>query len=136
MLDVRDLMLLFAAGFLAGGATVAHGEPPPAKPAPQTGIASYFGPELTGKTTASGTTVKAGAMTAASPTLPLGTTAKVTNAETGQSVHVTVTDRGPYAKGRILDVSPKAAGQLGMKEDGVAKVRVQPVTVPPKPKVP
>ena len=131
MLNVRDLMLLFAAGFLAGGATVAHSEPPPAKPAPQTGVASYFGPELTGKTTASGTTVKAGAMTAASPTLPLGSTAKVTNAETGESVHVTVTDRGPYAKGRILDVSPKAAAQLGMKDDGVARVRVEPMRAPP-----
>lgn len=130
MLCVRDLLFLFAAGVLAGGASAAHGEPPPAKPAPQTGVASYFSPELAGKTTASGAPAAPGAMTAASPTLPLGATAKVTNTETGQSVHVTVTDRGPFAKGRILDVSPKAADRLGMKEDGVAKVKVQPVKVP------
>lgn len=129
----RYFSALVASALTAG---VARGEPPAPKSAPpQTGVASYFGPELNGQKTASGETVKPGALTAASPTLPLGTTAKVTNAETGQSVHVTVTDRGPYAKGRILDVSPKAADRLGMKEDGVAKVKVQPVRAPPaKPK--
>jgi rare lipoprotein A len=73
-------------------------------------------------------------MTAASRTLPLGTVAKVTNQKTGQSVAVEVNDRGPYAKGRILDVSEKAATRLGMKHDGVAPVKVQPLPKdPPRP---
>lgn len=105
---------------------------PPAAAAPaQTGVASYYGPEFAGKTTASGEPHRPRAMTAASPTLPLGSSAKVTNTETGQSVAVEVNDRGPYAKGRILDVSPRAAERLGMKEDGVAEVVVQPLPEPP-----
>jgi rare lipoprotein A len=133
MTDLRYLTVLGVA--LSLSAAGARAEPAPKTPAAQTGVASYFGPELTGKRTASGEKVKAGALTAASPTLPLGAKAKVTNIETGKSVHVTVTDRGPYAKGRILDVSPKAAERLDMKEDGVAKVKVQPVAPPPsKPK--
>jgi rare lipoprotein A len=54
----------------------------------------------------------------------------VTNVETGKSVHVTVTDRGPYAKNRILDLSAKAAEHLDMKSDGVADVKVRPVRIP------
>ena len=73
-------------------------------------------------------------MTAASPTLPLGTKAKVVNTESGKSAHVTITDRGPYAKGRVIDVTPKAAEQLGMKKKGVAPVEVKPVSKPSSPK--
>lgn len=98
---------------------------------PQSGVASYYGAHAAGKKTASGKTLAPNKMTAASRTLPLGTKAKVTNAETGKSVGVTVTDRGPYARHRILDVSPKAAQDLGMKDDGVAKVKVQPLHEPP-----
>ncbi|CAN7324809.1 septal ring lytic transglycosylase RlpA family protein [Phenylobacterium sp. LjRoot225] len=99
-----------------------------APPAPvQTGVASYYAPELAGKTTASGEPHDPNALTAASRSLPLGATAKVTNAESGQSVTVEVNDRGPYAKNRILDVSPKAAEHLGFKDEGVAKVAVQPL---------
>ncbi|MDB5492779.1 MAG: hypothetical protein JWP86_116 [Phenylobacterium sp.] len=98
---------------------------------PQSGVASYYGVHAAGKKTASGKKLAPNKLTAASRTLPLGTKAKVTNAETGQSVGVTVTDRGPYAKQRILDVSPKAAQHLGMKDDGVAKVKVQPLQEPP-----
>ena len=87
---------------------------------PQQGVASYYRPTALGARTASGKAPKAGALTAASKTLPLGSKAKVTNTETGRSVKVTVTDRGPFVKGRILDVSPRAADKLGMKEDGVA----------------
>jgi rare lipoprotein A len=95
-------------------------------------VASYYGPQFAGQPTASGAPHKPNALTAASRTLPLGTTAKVTNTETGRSVAVKVDDRGPYAKGRILDVSPKAARHLGMKRDGVAPVKVQPLRVPAK----
>jgi len=67
---------------------------------------------------------------AASRTLPLGTTAKVTNIETGQSAVVTIQDRGPYAKGRIVDLSPSTAREIGITEEiGVAKVQVAPIAV-------
>jgi rare lipoprotein A len=98
----------------------------------ETGVASYYGPEFAGRTTASGEPHRPNAMTAASRTLPLGTTAKVTNTETGQSVAVAVNDRGPYVKHRIIDLSPRAASRLGMKDDGLAWVKVQPLSVPPR----
>lgn len=96
----------------------------------RTGAASYYSGRLAGKSTASGAPLRLGAMTAASPTLPLGTEAKVTNRATGRSVRVTVTDRGPFAKGRTLDVTPAAANRLGMKKDGVAPVEVKPIKLP------
>jgi rare lipoprotein A len=96
----------------------------------QVGKASYYGVHQAGEITASGKPLKPGKLTAASRTLPLGTVAKVTNRKTGRSVTVKVTDRGPYAKHRIIDVSPKAATILGMKKDGVAKVKVKPLQAP------
>lgn len=68
---------------------------------------------------------------AASKTLPLGTTARVTNIATGESAMVTIRDRGPYVKGRIVDLSPSTAQKIGITEEsGVAKVRVAPIAVP------
>ena len=67
---------------------------------------------------------------AASRSLPLGTTAKVKNLENDRQTTVKVEDRGPYVPGRILDVAPKAADDLGMREQGVAPVVVEPVVVP------
>jgi rare lipoprotein A len=97
----------------------------------QRGVASIYSRRTSGKTTASGTPLAPNKMTAASPTLPLGTRAKVTNKKTGKSAQVTITDRGPYAKGRVLDVTPKAAQQLGIKEaEGVAPVEIKPVAEP------
>ena len=115
------------ASLLWGGA--AGGEPAihPHADRPQHGEASYYRPTQGHTKMANGEFAKPGQLTAASNTLPLGSKAKVTNKTTGRSVHVTVTDRGPHAKGRILDVSPKAAERLGMKEDGVAAVKVSPV---------
>ncbi len=100
----------------------------------QTGVASFYDRKAAGKPTASGDPLKLNHMTAASPTLPLGTRAKVLNTETGKSAHVTITDRGPYAKGRVIDVTPKAAEQLGMKHKGIARVKVKPVSKPPSPR--
>jgi len=97
---------------------------------PRTGRASYYARKDAGKKTASGAAFAPRQMTAASRTLPLGTKAKVTDADTGKSVAVTVTDRGPFAKNRILDVSPRAADELGMKDKGAAKVTVQPIELP------
>ncbi len=68
---------------------------------------------------------------AASKTLPLGTTAKVTNIDTGQSAVVTIQDRGPHVNGRIVDLSPSTAQKIGITQDeGVAKVEVAPIAVP------
>ena len=67
---------------------------------------------------------------AASKTLPLGTTAKLTNLENGRSATVTVEDRGPWARGRVVDVTPAVAEQLDIRKDGVAPVIVAPIVVP------
>lgn len=94
----------------------------------QVGDASWYGPGLHGKETASGETFDQNKLTAASKTLPLGSKAVVTNVATGKSVEVTINDRGPYAKGRKIDLSRAAAQQIGMTKKGVAKVKIQSTT--------
>ena len=96
----------------------------------QRGEASYYHPKLEGRPMANGEPFDAQSNSAASRTLPLGTTARVTNTETGRSATVEVEDRGPYARDRILDVSPRTAEELGMKRDGTARVEIAPVEVP------
>src|SRR2546428_1350827 len=91
----------------------------------QVGKASWYGSKQQGKQTASGERFHQHQLTAAHRTLPLGTIAKVTNLETGQAVQVTITDRGPHAKGRIIDLSRAAAQRIGLKKDGTARVRVE-----------
>ena len=91
----------------------------------QVGTASWYGPGFHGQETASGETFDQHALTAAHRTLPLGTEAKVTNLETGQSVNVTINDRGPYVQGRQLDLSQAAAQQIGLTKTGVAKVKIE-----------
>src|SRR5688572_15822036 len=89
------------------------------------GEASYYGPGFHGKKTASGEVYSQNKLTAAHKTLPLGTILKVTNAQNNRSVYVRVNDRGPYVKGRILDVSSKAADILGFKNKGMAYVKLE-----------
>lgn len=105
----------------------AHEEATPTgKPATiQVGTASWYGPGFHGQETASGETFDQHALTAAHRTLPLGTEAKVTNLETGQSVTVKINDRGPYVRGRQLDLSQAAAKQIGLTKKGVAKVKIE-----------
>jgi rare lipoprotein A len=90
----------------------------------QQGQASWYGPGFDGKTTANGEIYDQNAMTAASKTLPLGTTAKVTNVETGKSVTVKINDRGPYVGDRVMDLSKAAANKIGIKNKGVGKVKI------------
>ena len=90
----------------------------------QQGQASWYGPGFHSKTTANGETFNQNTMTAASTTLPLGTTAKVTSVETGKSVTVKVNDRGPYVGNRIMDLSKAAAHKIGIKDKGVGKVKI------------
>lgn len=88
------------------------------------GIASWYGPGFHGKLTANGERYNQKAMTAAHKTLPLPTLVKVDNLENGKSVIVRVNDRGPYSKGRIIDLTEVAARRLGMIDKGTARVRV------------
>ena len=90
----------------------------------QAGLGSYYASKFNGRATASGSTYRPGGMTAAHNTLPFGTLIRVTNTRNGRSVEVTVTDRGPHTKGYIVDVSHRAAVQLGIIEAGVVPVQV------------
>lgn len=90
----------------------------------EVGVASWYGPGFHGKLTANGETYNQKAMTAAHKTLPLPTLVKVENLENGKSVVVRVNDRGPYSKGRIIDLTEVAARRLDMLDKGTAKVRV------------
>jgi rare lipoprotein A len=99
--------------------------PAPATRASQTGIASWYGPGFHGKATASGVIYDQNDLTAAHQTLPLGTRVMVTNLETGSSTEVTINDRGPFAKGRIIDLSFAAGKALGMIGPGTIPVRVE-----------
>ena len=94
-----------------------------------TGRASWYGPGFRGKRTASGEIFDDNKLTAAHKTLPLGTSAKVTNLSNGKSVTVEINDRGPFVDGRIIDLSQAAAHALGMVERGVAHVRIEPVII-------
>jgi rare lipoprotein A (peptidoglycan hydrolase) len=94
----------------------------------QVGEASYYGKHHQGKDTANGETFNQHALTAAHPTLPLGSEAKVTNLENGKSVQVKINDRGPYTKGRDIDLSKKAAQEIGVtKTEGEAPVKIEAV---------
>ncbi len=91
----------------------------------QVGEASWYGPNFHGKTTASGEKYNMLQMTAAHRTLPFHTLVRVTNLENGRSVVVRINDRGPFLKGRILDLSYKAARELGATRAGVIRVRIE-----------
>ena len=91
----------------------------------QKGEASWYGPGFHGRRTASGEIFDQNDLTAAHRTLPLGTKAEVTDVETGKSVEVTINDRGPYVKDRVIDLSKAAAKELGMTEDGTTTVKIE-----------
>jgi rare lipoprotein A len=91
----------------------------------ETGIASWYGEQFHGKYTANGEIFDLNQMTAAHRTLPMPTVVRVTNLDNGRSIEVRVNDRGPYARGRIIDMSRRAAQLLGFEGQGTAKVRVQ-----------
>jgi rare lipoprotein A len=94
----------------------------------QFGKAAWY--DLVGKKTASGEILDTITATAAHRSLPLASFAKVTNLDNGRSVIVKINDRGPYTRGRIMDLSPRAADALDMKTAGVAAVIVEPLANP------
>lgn len=91
----------------------------------EVGLASWYGPGFHGGKTANGEEFDKHDMTAAHPTLPLPSIVKVTMVETGKSIVVRINDRGPYAKGRIIDLSYAAAKEIGLIAKGTAKVKVE-----------
>jgi len=88
----------------------------------QIATASWYGPRFDGHRTASGEFFHQRGLSAASPSLPLGTRIRVTNLANGHAVKLRITDRGPFVRGRIVDVTSAAAEALGMVNDGVIKV--------------
>ncbi len=104
---------------------------PPTSPVPeqpyftQAGVASWYGGFHHGRRTASGERFDMRAMTAAHRTLPFGTMVRVTNTANGRTATVRINDRGPYRRGRVIDLSAAVAARLGMKQEGLAQVRVE-----------
>ena len=125
------LAFLAAAGLDAGAAArEGHsGKATPAAKGRQAGLASYYGPGLQGKKTASGQAFDKSEMVAAHPSYPLGTRARVTNLRNGLSEEVQITDRGPtpeiQRRGVVIDVSEGVANKLGFRKRGKTRVEVQ-----------
>jgi rare lipoprotein A len=127
--SARQGTVVLALGvMLLGGCSRAAVAPTPGHP--QSGVASWYGPGFHGQPTSSGAIYDQQALTAAHQKLPLGTRARVTNLANGKSVDVLVNDRGPFAKGRIIDLSYAAAREIGMIGPGTAHVRVDVVARP------
>ncbi|MDL1892954.1 septal ring lytic transglycosylase RlpA family protein [Sphingobacteriales bacterium CHB3] len=89
------------------------------------GIASYYAHDFHGRTTANGETYDMNTLTAAHPTLPFNTLVRVTNLDNNRSVEVRINDRGPFKGGRVIDLSLKAAKEIGLILNGTAPVTVE-----------
>ena len=119
---VMALVLAFG----CGGSQKTTGKPVrKLPPGVQEGIASWYGGKHHGGPTASGERFNKHAMTAAHRSLRMNTRVRVTNKRNGRTVEVRINDRGPYSRGRIIDLSEAAAKKLGMIEAGVVPVRVE-----------
>jgi rare lipoprotein A len=133
----RSGFLILVIGLAACTPTpVAAPTPPPAvvaAPQPtaeqptftETGLASWYGAAHQGQHTASGERFNDKALTAAHPSLPLGTVARVTSLERGTTIKVRINDRGPHTRGRIVDLSAAAATALALRHDGVTRVKLE-----------
>jgi rare lipoprotein A len=125
---MRSVPLFFALGFayvVAAGCATTGARPGSLTGHTEVGQASYYAAPYHGRATASGERFDTHKLTAAHRTLPFGTRVRVTNLGNGKSVVVTITDRGPFKHGRVIDVSEKAARELGFVRAGTAHVRVQ-----------
>lgn len=122
-IPTRLLLTVGVAGWLMTGCA-GTGQAHEAEVRTQEGIASYYSDRFQGRTTASGEPFDQQALTAAHPTLPFGTRVTVTREDNGREVEVLINDRGPYAKGRIIDLSKRAAKALGMLKRGTVPVEI------------
>lgn len=98
----------------------------------QDGVASYYHDRFHGRKTASGAAYNKNALSAAHKSLPLGTEVRVTDARSGKSVIVKINDRGPFVKGRVIDLSRAAAREIGLTKKGLTKVKVEVLKMPKK----
>lgn len=128
MLPRRALAL--ATFCLLATAAVAQDAAPDRSGRELSGQASVYAPNLNGRRMADGGVFEPASDTVASNLLPLGTVARVTNLRNGRTAMVRVRDRGAFAEGRVVNVSPKVAEFLGMNRNGVARVTVTPLAVP------
>lgn len=124
-LRVRWLMMVMVLEVLLLTACASQPKPKPKERYQETGLASYYAHRFHGRRTASGETYNENHLTAAHRRLPFGTRLKVTNLTNGREVYVRVNDRGPFIKGRIIDLSYAAAQELKMIREGVVKVSVE-----------
>ena len=116
---------LFALGALVPGDAIARASKARVEKARrESGWCSYYGREFFHHRTASGERLDPNQLTAAHRTLPFGTRVRVTNLDNGRRVVVRINDRGPFKKGRVLDVTPAAARKLGFADAGLAHVRL------------
>ena len=131
------ILLIFSAFIVACGSSIAYGdyvdttgwsrkqiESIKNHPKTQIGIASYYGKQFHRKKTANGKTFNMYKVSAAHKTYPLGTKVRVTNLENGKSIKLIINDRGPFVKGRIIDLSYKAAKKLDFINKGTVKVKI------------
>jgi rare lipoprotein A len=109
--------------------------PPPVVDGVQVGVASWYGPGFHGNRTANGDIYDQYELTAAHPSLPLGTRAMVTNLENGRSVEVRINDRGPFVGGRAIDLSYGAARAIRMVGPGTARVRIEVLAAARRPRL-
>jgi rare lipoprotein A len=115
----------------AGTRTPVPGDPASWRGYKEEGKASYYANSYQGKKMANGQPYRKGKMIAAHKEMPFGTKVKVTNLQTGRSVKVVITDRGPFVRGRVIDLSRKAARRLNMLDAGVVPVKVKVVKTAP-----
>jgi len=121
---LRNLPLVLLALALPTGCAAPGASRAAVHPGVEEGIASYYARQFQGRPTASGRAYDERKLTAAHRTLPFGTRARVTNLANGRHVVVTITDRGPVRRDRIIDVSRRAASMLGFEQVGTTRVRV------------
>jgi rare lipoprotein A len=116
---------LVALSLLAGTDTQARTQYSGQSVSDQSGMASYYHDRFQGRRTASGAAYDKHSYSAAHKTLPLGTQVRVTDARSGKSVVVRINDRGPYARGRVIDLSRAAAREIGLTRKGVTPVKLE-----------
>jgi rare lipoprotein A len=128
---IRALCVLFVAGAAScGGPPKVEYDMARAPDRPMLGVASWYGPGFDGKQTASGERFNKGHLTAAHRSLPFGTVVRVKNLQNGRSVDVRINDRGPFVKGRIIDLSQAAARQIDLIQRGIGEVEVRVLSLP------